>query len=260
MPTDTLTRHARSARVQRVLPWVLLGLLLMSAGTLAIWPSACGVMPWMTAWRRGSGAGETSLERLDHYGQVPDFSLLECSGRPMTRVDLLGKVWVADFMYTECPDTCPLQSAQMARLHADFAGESDLRLVSISVDPGHDTPQVLAAYAARFQADPDRWLFLTGSKDAIDRLALEGFHLGVVDRGEHAQRGMGTGGAWLRSVSAWAHPVPNAERQPILHSPRFALVDRQAQIRGYYEGTDGAPLERLRKNLKIVLREQSRER
>ncbi len=260
MPTDPTTRRARPERVRWLLPWVGLGLLAISAGILGVWASARGVMPWMTVWLRGSGAGETSLERLDQYGRVPDFSLVELSGRPVTRVDLLGKVWVVDFIYTECPDTCPLQSAQMARLQADFAWDSDLRLVSISVDPVHDTLEVLSTYAAQFQADPNRWLFLTGAKDAIYRLALEGFHLGVVDRREHAEHGTRAGWAWLSPGTAWAHPVPSVEQQRILHSPRFVLVDRQAQIRGYYDGTDGASLARLRKNLKIVIREEVKKR
>ncbi|HEY7676747.1 MAG TPA: SCO family protein, partial [Candidatus Methylomirabilis sp.] len=113
------------------------------------------------------------------YGRVPDFSLVERSGRRVEASNLQGKVWIADFIYTHCTDTCPLQSAQMARLQKEYAGIPDLRLVSITVDPARDTPQVLAWYAARFGADPARWLFLTGGKAAIFRLAREGFRLGV---------------------------------------------------------------------------------
>jgi protein SCO1 len=257
MSTDATTRGVRSVRAHRARLWIVLGVLVIGATMLAVWPSARHVVPRMTEWFRESGISDTSLEKLDQYGQVPDFTLVERSGRPVTLADLIGKVWVADFIYTECPDPnmCPLQSAHMARLQADWAGEPDVRLVSISVDPEHDTPEVLSEYAARFQADPERWLFLTGAKDSIYRLALEGFHLGVVDREAHAQEGTGRGLAWLGPASAWAHSVPNAEHQTVLHSTRFALVDRQAQIRGYYDGTDWQVLERLQANVKILLRE-----
>lgn len=86
-----------------------------------------------------------------------------------------------EFFYSSCPDVCPLQSARMAHLQRDLADQPDVRLVSISVDPEHDTPEVLRDYAQRFGADPERWLFLTGDKVAIHRLARDGFHLSVAD-------------------------------------------------------------------------------
>lgn len=244
MRIDTITR--------RPLLWGL-GLLLVTAGGgLAAWPWLGRTFGLLTP----SDQTEGVLEKLDVYGPVPDFSLIERSGRRITLADLLGKVWVVNFFYTECTETCPLQSANMARLQADLSGEPDVRLVSISVDPEHDTPEVLAEYAARYRADPERWLFLTGPKDAIYRLAIEGFRLGVVEPGERAQRGTDGGRAWLGPPSAWAHPFPNAEREPLIHSSRFVLVDRQARIRGYYHGTDWESLERLRSNVKILLREK----
>ena len=82
-------------------------------------------------WNRG-GRG---LEGLQVFGTLPDFSLIERSGRAVTLADLRSKVWIANFIYTHCTDTCPLQSARMAKLQDDFAGERNLRLVSITVDP-----------------------------------------------------------------------------------------------------------------------------
>jgi protein SCO1 len=245
---------------RRPLLWGILILLVAMGAGLAAWPSLGGRLTRTFGWSTSSNQSQGALEALGEYGQVPDFALTERSGRQVTRADLLGKVGIVDFFYTECPDTCPLQTANMARLQDDFAQEPDVRLVSISVDPEHDTPEVLAEYAARFGADPDRWLFLTGSKGAIYRLATEGFHLGVVDHGEHTRRETSDRLTWLGRASAWAHPVPNADRQPVLHSSRFVLVDRQAQIRGYYHGTDWESLDRLQPNVKIVLRERSKER
>jgi protein SCO1/2 len=245
---------------RRPLLWGLLILLVAMVGGLATWPSLSRRLAWTFGWSVSSNQSQGALETLGEYGEVPDFALTERGGRQVTRADLLGKVWIVDFFYTECPDTCPLQSANMARLQDALAQEPDVCLVSISVDPEHDTPEVLSEYAARFGADPDRWIFLTGSRDAIYRLAIEGFHLGVVDRGEQTRRETGEGLAWLGRASAWAHPVPNADRKPVLHSSRFVLVDRQAQLRGYYHGTDWESLDRLQANVKIVLREPLKER
>jgi len=245
-------------KARRVLLAGLLVLLVTIGGGLAAWPLLEGWVIRTFGLSATSGKGQGVLEALEVYGEVPDFALTERSGRRITLADLRGKVWVVNFFYTECTDTCPLQSANMARFQADFAGEADLRLVSISVDPAHDTPEVLTEYAKRFAAHPSRWLFLTGPRDAIYRLAIEGFRLGVVDQGEKVQRGTGEGRAWLGPGLAWAHPVPNPERKPIIHSSRFVLVDRQAQIRGYYHGTDWESLDRLRKNVKVLLLEKPR--
>jgi cytochrome oxidase Cu insertion factor (SCO1/SenC/PrrC family) len=97
-----------------------------------------------------------ALEVLGTYGEVPDFALTERSGRPVTRADLHGKVWLATFIYTQCTETCPLQSARVARLQTEFAAEPDLVFVSITVDPARDTPAALAVYAERYGADPIR--------------------------------------------------------------------------------------------------------
>lgn len=245
---------------RRPLLWGLLVLLVTTGGGLAAWPSLGGWVARTVGLATTSDQTQGALEKLEVYGQVPDFSLVERSGRRVTLADLLAKVWIVNFFYTECADTCPLQSANMSRLQADFAEEPDVRLMSISVDPEHDTPEVLSEYAERFRADPERWLFLTGPRDVIYRLAIEGFRLGVVDRGEKAQRKIDERGAWYRPRSAWAHPVPNPKRKPIIHSSRFVLVDRQAQIRGYYHGVDWESLERLRPNVRILLREKPKEK
>ena len=114
---------------------------------------------------------------------------------------LLGSVWVADFMFTNCPGPCPRMSAQMRKVQQGTP--AGVKLVSFSVDPQRDTPDVLVKYAARYQADPARWHFLTGDASKLDALAFSAFHLNRVDGS-------------------------------LQHSTRFALVDRQARIRAYY--------------------------
>ncbi len=177
---------------------------------------------------------ENPLEGLKQFGSVPQFSFIERSGRRVTLSDLKGKVWMINFIYTNCPDTCPVQSAQIKQIQDEFMGEKDLRLVSITVDPARDTPEVLSEYARRFHADPERWLFLTGEKQSIYTFAQEGFRLGAAEL-PHEKR-----------------PESGATHT---HSPRFVLIDREAQIRGYYVSTDSDAMKRLRRDLRILLRD-----
>lgn len=171
-----------------------------------------------------------SLEGLSDFGPVPEFSLAERNGKTITLANLRGQVWIADFIYTSCTDTCPLQTAAMAKLQEQWSQQPDFKLVSFSVDPQRDTPQALARYAQRFKADVDRWLFLTGDKEQISRLVQEGFHLSATPA--------------LKSAGG---------EDVILHSPRFVLIDRGAQIRAYYDSRDADALRRLNKDLMSLL-------
>ena len=210
---------------------ILLGLLIVVVAAVV------GTAIW--SWQgRGSPQGgweERHFEGLKLYGTVPDFSLIERSGRRVGPADLKRKIWIINFIYTHCPDTCPIQSAQMKELQDRFIGEKDLRLVSITVDPQRDTPKVLSEYGNRFGANPERWLFLTGEKAVIYRLAQEGFLLGAAEIPQEK-----------RNSSGATHT----------HSPRFVLVDRKAQIRGYYTSTDPEAMVRLRRDLKTLLRKE----
>jgi cytochrome oxidase Cu insertion factor (SCO1/SenC/PrrC family) len=164
-------------------------------------------------------------EDLPVLATVPDFTLTEASGRTVTRQDLAGRPWVADLVFTNCGGICPLMSAAMARLVQSSSDLSDTRFVSISVDPERDTPETLTAYAERFKADRERWLFLTGDKDAIRNLAVGGLKLPVAD-GD-----------------------PSQGEDEILHSQRFVLIDAQSQVRGTYDVRDQEAMFRLRGDL-----------
>jgi cytochrome oxidase Cu insertion factor (SCO1/SenC/PrrC family) len=177
----------------------------------------------------------------DDLGEVADFALTERSGEKVHRADLLGKVWVAAFGFTRCTGPCPQVSGTMARLQAELAGQPDVRLVSFSVDPDHDTPEVLRDYAQRFGADPHRWLFLTGPRDDVYRLILESFHLAVQQNEGEARR----------------------PGQEVTHSTRLALVDRSGHIRGYFDGRqvdeEGQPiadLDRLKQRIAVLVKEK----
>jgi cytochrome oxidase Cu insertion factor (SCO1/SenC/PrrC family) len=183
-----------------------------------------------------------ALPRLPIYSSVPNFSLIERSGRQVERSALQGKTWIVNFIYTHCADTCPLESAEMAQLQADLAAEKEVRLVSITVDPGRDSPGVLSRYADRFGADPDRWLFLTGEKQAIYHLVQEGFRLSVIDPGEEVPG---------KKIPSQVWPA----RGPT-HSARFVLVDRLARVRGYYDSSDTEALRRLRQGVRSLLQSE----
>ena len=206
--------------------WSFAVVVLSSFLGIALWS-------WQAKLQLQDSGEEKPLEGLKAFGAVPEFSLIERDGRRIPLSDLKDSVWIVNFIYTNCPDTCPIQSAQMRQIQEDFKNEKNLRLVSITVDPTRDTPQVLSEYANRFTADPARWFFLTGEKEMIYKFAQEGFRLGAVEI-PHEKR-----------------PESGATHT---HSPRFVLVDREAQIRGYYVSTDAEGMKRLRRDLKVLLR------
>ena len=163
-------------------------------------------------------------------GTVPEFTLINRDGRTIRRADLAGSPWIADFVFTRCPASCPMMTSRLARLIEDLPADSGLRFVSISVDPEHDTPEVLERYAASYQA-PARWLFLTGDGRQIYRLCREGFKLGVD-----------------------ANPQANGGEtaEPILHSTRFVLVDGEGRVRGYYDAFDAESMKALTRDLEAL--------
>jgi protein SCO1/2 len=161
---------------------------------------------------------------LKVFYAVPAFELTDQSGHTFGSAQLTGHVWVADFVFTNCEATCPRMSSRMRALQK--ATDASVRLVSFTVDPDRDTPAVLSAYAQRFGADPTRWVFLTGGKDALNALDQDAFKLGTI----------GT---------------------EIEHSTRFALVDRKGRIRGYYGIAEGNPVDKIAHDAEQLEKEAS---
>lgn len=149
---------------------------------------------------------------LQKYWPIPEFTLTERSGQPLRSSDLAGKVWVADFFYSSCPGPCPALTSRFSEVQKALGGAPDVKLVSITVDPVKDTTDVLQIYADRFKAGPN-WYFCTGDKEAIVKLAHDGFKLPI------------------------AEGVATPEAGPITHSTRLILVDKTGTARGFYEGT-----------------------
>jgi cytochrome oxidase Cu insertion factor (SCO1/SenC/PrrC family) len=188
-----------------------------------------------TAAPRPQPSGPSGQDDHDVDWPVGDFSLTERSGRTVTCSDLRGKVWVASFLFTRCGSTCPRIADNLARLQDALRRYDDVRLVSFSVDPEHDTPAVLRRYADGHQADPERWLFLTGSEKEIYSLIRDSFH-------DHAARNRGTASAGGNEV---------------LHSNRVFVVDRRGHIRWFCDGTIADSVGKLRDKVRELAREPS---
>jgi protein SCO1/2 len=159
-------------------------------------------------------AGCAVRAALPTYNTVPDFSLTDQTGASFAGdAALRGHVWVADFMFTNCPGPCPRMSSQMHQVQAALAS-TDVRLVSFTIDPARDTPAVLADYAAHFSAKPGVWYFLTGPVETLRHLDRDVFQLGDIDGS-------------------------------LDHSTRFVLVDRKARVRGFYLTSEPDAIDRL---------------
>lgn len=151
---------------------------------------------------------------LPVYARVPDFVLTERSGREVALRDLAGRPWIADFIFTRCGGICPMMSSKMAALAKDL--KDDTQFVSFTVDPEVDSPAVLAEYAKKYEADPERWLFLTGSRDTLNAITTA-LHMNKID-------------------------------EPMMHSASFVLVDASHAVRGYYDSNDPAAIEKLKRD------------
>jgi protein SCO1 len=129
---------------------------------------AMGYSMWQASLRR-------DVERLPVIRAVPEFSLIDQNGQTVTNADLRGRIWIADFIFTRCKGPCPLMTARMLEMQKALVKTPEVKLVSVTVDPEYDTPEVLQAYAEANFADPNRWKFLTGDKTVIEKLVTEGF-------------------------------------------------------------------------------------
>tara|TARA_B100000809_G_scaffold20912_1_gene18476 strand:- start:3790 stop:4497 length:708 start_codon:yes stop_codon:yes gene_type:complete len=145
------------------------------------------------------------------YHQIPYFEFTNQDGIKVSRDDLLGSVYIADFFFTTCPTICPKMTTNMVYVQKKFDDRKNLRFISITVNPEHDTVEVLKAYSEMVHADNSNWDFLTGKKEDIYDIAFKGFFVNA-DKDEIAPGGF-------------------------LHSQYFLLIDKNAHIRGIFDGT-----------------------
>jgi protein SCO1/2 len=199
------------------------------------WKFTLVLIPLVTAallfWLRQVQVNALSNRPMVSYGTVPSFELTNQDAQPFGSQQLAGKIWIADFIFTSCPGPCPIISTRMSELQKPLV-KSDVHLVSFSVDPEKDTPDVLRVYADKLRKEPLRWDFLTGPIATITSLSRDGFKLGLSD-GETPESG------------------------PI-HSTRFVLVDRRGIIRGYYDALSPDGVTKLLADTNHLLREQAK--
>jgi protein SCO1/2 len=162
---------------------------------------------------------------LPSYAVVPDFSLTDQTGAQFDSAEKLkNTIWIADFIFTTCGGPCPRMTSQMHQVQVATTG-TGIKLVSFTVDPERDTPEVLAAYAGKFQADGRRWFFLTGPTPTLQHLSRDVFTLGNVD-------------------------------SKLEHSTRFVLIDRKSRVRGFYLTSEPDSIPHLVADAKDLLKER----
>ena len=209
---DTQSSNASEAKRRldkSTLIWVVLGVIIVGIAGVNLW-SAFDTKPDVAA------VEETAVS-------VPDFNLMDQRGEPLALTDMVGKIWVADFIFTNCPTICPAMTSEMARLQSEFVADP-IYFVSFSVDPERDTSEVLSRYAAEYGADDRRWHFLTGEKEHIYELAKDGFSLAAGHNGSE-----------------------------VLHSTRFVLVASDGRIYGRYDSRSKPAMLRLRRDVNTLL-------
>ncbi|MHC4340189.1 MAG: SCO family protein [Planctomycetota bacterium] len=159
--------------------------------------------------------------------EVPAFDLTERDGKAFGKEAMAGKVWVACFIFTRCQGICIPMCDEMKRLQDEFREEKDFAIVATSVDPAYDTPDVLRRFATKKGAEEGRWFFLTGGAETIKEFAYEGLKLP-------------------------GHPL-----EIKFHSNYLVLVDRQGTVRGYYKQAEIERMEKMRKDIRVLLAEKT---
>lgn len=224
-PVTGAGRPPPAAPINRTLQAALWALLVIVIVALL---AAFARQQWTQAMQRG-------VVTLDRFNTLPEFALTERTGKDFGSKDLLGKIWLADFIFTTCPGPCPKMSEKFYEVQQALKKANDVKLVSFTVWPDFDKPPILTTYANKFNALPDKWYFLTGNKKTIYDLAHKGFMLGITDKE--------TGREMLKEGE-------------FVHSTKVALVDRRGVVRGYYDSTNEEAVQKILVDVGNLLREQ----
>lgn len=163
------------------------------------------------------------------YHTIPPFKFINQDGDTITEKNFDDKIYVADFFFTTCPTICPKMMFNMEKVNVVTQKNSDFMIISHTVNPSHDSVPVLAQYAKLVHADSKKWMLVTGNKKDIYDIGIDGYKL-AVNEDPRAPGGF-------------------------LHSEMFVLVDKDKRIRGYYDGTDSAHVNKLINDIKILFAE-----
>ncbi len=167
---------------------------------------------------------------LEKISQVPAFQLTDQAGKSITLEDLKGKIWAANFIFTRCKGPCPITVLRMQDLNTKLKKvRGNVELVTFTVDPEYDTPEILKAFSEPLGADPASWKFLTGTPDAIQKIVVTGL---------------------LQPIAKEPDGTP-------AHSSRIVLVDGEGWLRGYHDGLDPEAVQKLMVDIGELLRENT---
>jgi len=164
------------------------------------------------------------------YHTITPFEFTNQDNKKISGAAVKGKIYVADFFFTRCGSICPKMSSQLSRVQEAFKGDQDIKILSFSIDPEHDSVEVLKNYAAQYKAESNQWHFLTGDKHKIYELGQKGFKIAVGKEKEEV--------------------TPD-----YFHSSRLMLIDKQGRIRGYYNGVSRDDVDKLILEIKVLLQE-----
>lgn len=169
---------------------------------------------------------DSTLQYIKKYHTIADFSLINQNGETVTQEDYRGKIYVADFFFTTCPTICPIMTKNMADIQKRIKNDAEVLLLSHSVTPQIDSVAQLKKYAVEKGVDDSKWNLVTGDKKQIYELARKSY-LAVKEDGD--------GGPF-----------------DMIHTENFILVDKERRIRGFYDGTKKADVDRLMADLAIL--------
>jgi len=174
---------------------------------------------------------DSSLREKGHGHRIGKFQLIDEQNHTITDQIMDGKVVVVEYFFTTCGTICPKMNQQMQRVQAKFKNDDRFELLSYTVDPLNDTPKQLLEYAKNHGYTPGQWHFITGSKEALYRLARTSFFVLKPTEAEN----LGDAG------------------NDFIHTNNFVLIDQQRQIRGYYDGTNSAEIDELMQDVEQLL-------
>lgn len=163
------------------------------------------------------------------YHTIPDFSFVNQYNETITQKTIEHKIYVADFFFATCQSICPQMSSQLLNVQKAFARDNDILILSHTVNPMHDTVEVLKGYAQSYGAEKNKWHFLTGNKKEIYAIAKDGYLINALE--------------------------DDGTPEGFLHSEFFLLIDKQKRIRGMYDGTDSVAVVKLINDIKLLKQE-----
>lgn len=176
---------------------------------------------------------DPELLRIGRGHTIGEFSFQNQLGKTITEKDIENKVFVAEYFFTTCGTICPIMNKQMQRVQAAYKGNKKVKILSFTVDPENDDVEQMKRYADSHHADPNQWWLLTGEKSKLYELARKSFF--VLKPAE--TQNLGDAGS------------------DFIHTNNFVLVDQNKRIRGYYDGTSSEEVDKLIKDIQLLLEE-----